>query len=615
MRLLLSALLLAACGAPSPGARAPSTGASASIEWVPWGADAFERARAEGKMVLVDVGIEGCTACRWMYEDTYEDDEVIARVRAHFVAVAVDADLRPDVGERYAAWGWPAIIVLTPDGTRVHAIRGNRRPRNFIPILDELIRRRDEGRLEADADVAVTTEPDQGELGELCSAAVGRIDATADLQRGGFGRRMRMANGAPFRWELARARARGEEARLAHATRSLDGYARMIDPIWGGIFVAAGADFTGSIPEKRTIHQAPMMAAFAEAYLATGDERHLESALGIERYLREWMSAPDGTYYATQEDAAPDLPRSMSAREYYALDDAERRRHGIPPIDHGVYTDLNALVIEAYVRLYEATREPEHLAAAVEAADALLRARQRSDGLMAQTTPNDAVAGDDRMRAFERPEHAFLEPQGPFGLALLALHSATGEARWLEAAARIAAGLARLEDRERGGFYASDDTSTSAIVPRRRPYDDNVTAARFLVRFSWAQRDDAPADRAARALRAVRPGERLERMGSNGARLVRVLEELHDGPVELTVVGSADDEDARALFAAGVHVYEPRKVVHYEAAGIRYPDQGSAAMYVCTRQACSSPVTDPADVREVALRMARVAEPFACPTP
>jgi thiol:disulfide interchange protein len=70
-------------------------------------------------VVLVDVGIEGCTACRWMDETTYADPEVATLVARHFVAIAVDAEARPDVGERYEAWGWPATIFMSPGGEQV----------------------------------------------------------------------------------------------------------------------------------------------------------------------------------------------------------------------------------------------------------------------------------------------------------------------------------------------------------------------------------------------------------------------------------------------------------------------------------------------------------------
>ena len=611
---LLPLLLAAGCGGSSAATHAstPADGPDA-IEWVPWSAQVFERAQREQRMVLVDVGIEGCTACRWMYEDTYRNSAVVERVNEHFIAVAVDADLRPDLGERYAAWGWPATIVLSPDGTQVHAIRGNSRPRNFIPILDTLIQRQRDGSLESDARTPIDTPPaEAGELTELCADGVAGLDRAADLEHGGFGRRMRLAVAAPNRWALARARTRGEVERTQFILRTLDGYSQMIDPVWGGIFVAAGPTFSGAIPEKRIIHQGPMMAAFAEASLATGESRLTDRALAIERYLREWMRAPDGTYYATQEDDAERLPAGMNARQYFELDDAARREFGVPPIDHGVYTDLNALVIEGYVRLYEATRDETHLRAATTAAEVLLRTRQRSDGLMAQTHANQEVSGDNRMRRFEAEGHAFLEPQGPFGLALLALYSATGEGRWLDAAGRIAGGLPRLQDQERGSYFASDDTTTASWIERRHPFGDNIAAARFLLRLSWATHDESLRARAQEVLLAMHPGPRISRMGTRASALVRTLEELSDGPVEFTVVGSADDPAARALFAAGVHLYEPRKVVHFEAAGVRYPDQGHAAMFICTNLACSSPVSDPADVRATADRMARVADPSSC---
>ena len=88
-----------------------------------------------------------------------------------------------------------------------------------------------------------------------------------------------------------------------------------------------------------------------------------------------------------------------------------------------------------------------------------------------------------------------------------------------------------------------------------------------------------------------------------------------DIAVDFTVLGDASDARARALFEAAVRVFEPRKVVRYEAPGVRYPDQGAPAMFICTQHACSSPVSDPEAVAETAARMARVPAPDPCPVP
>lgn len=609
--LVAMAALLVSCGRPPRAERATTPARAAAIDWQPWGLDVFERARREDRLILVDVGIEGCTACRWMYEDTYQHPDVVRRVEARFIAVAVDADAQPDLGERWQRWGWPATIVLTPSGEQILALRGNRRPRNFVPILDELIERHAAGTLTTEDPAPIEVAADApDELGVICGSAVARMRELA--REPGYGTGMQHAAGKPVRWEILRGRARDEEARTAHALETLAGYSEMIDPVWGGIFVAARPGFVDPIPEKRTIHQAPVLAALAEAHLQTGDARWLEEAAGIDRYLREWMRAEDGTFFATQEDEAPSLPRGMSASDYYALPDAERRRYGIPPIDHAVYTDLNALVIEAYVRLYQATGDAAHLELAVRAAEVLLRERQRPEGWMAQTAGAALVRDDERMRDFVADERAFLKPQGPFGLALLALHSATGEARWLEAASRVAAGMSRLEDAERGGYFASDASSTDAVLGRRKPLAENLQAARFLNRLGWATHDTALREHARRTVLSVLPEIRVDRLTAGASLVAQAIEELLYGPVDLTVLGAPDDPAARALFEAAQRAGEPRGVVRYERAGVRYPDQGRAAMFICSDTACSSPIFDTAEVAATAARMGRVDEPAPC---
>jgi uncharacterized protein YyaL (SSP411 family) len=146
------------------------------------------------------------------------------------------------------------------------------------------------------------------------------------------------------------------------------------------------------------VQEAHALAAFAEGYHVTGDARWLEAARSVHRYLRDWMLAPEGTFYSTQQDDAPRLPSSMSAREYYELPDAERRRYGIPAIDHGIYTDQNGPVVAAYVRLYEATGDRESLEIARRAADVLLRERQQASGVVLQFRADGAVRADERLR-------------------------------------------------------------------------------------------------------------------------------------------------------------------------------------------------------------------------
>jgi uncharacterized protein YyaL (SSP411 family) len=593
-------------------AEAPS---GASIAWESWGIGAFERARAENRMVLVDVGIEGCTACRWMFEDTYRDPEVVARVNEHFVAVSVDANVRPDLGDRYARWGWPATIVLSPEGTQVLAIRGNKRPRNFIPILDELVDRHLRGALEAEASDPIPEPVDDSALAAVCGDVEGRLSSLRDTEHGGYGQ-LKGIGLAPVEHAFLRAHLTGDATLREHALRTLEGWTRLVDPVWGGVFVAARRpDWTQPIPEKRTVHQAAALFGFAEAFMVTGDAGWLAHAQDVHRYLSSVMQHADGSWYATQEDLAPGLPRGMSAADYYELGDDERRRYGMPPVDHGIYTDLNGMVIRGYAHLFEATGDDAWRVEATTAADALLAARQDSAGWMRQSTHHETLGTDDRMRVFEADAcgRVYLKAQPYFGLALVELYRVTGEERYREAAIRIAdAMIAELADADVGGFFATTRGDTDALVPRDKPFYDNLAAVRFLLALHVDSHDDAHRAAADEALLFVAQPSAVRRRGPRVADLALAIEELSLGPVELSVV-TRDRElaEARALFAAGRGVYEPRKALHYEMPG-RYPDLGRPAVFVCSNDACSSPVYEPEGIAAAAARFAEAETSRGC---
>lgn len=121
IRLFAFAALLLAEGTVTsqPPEKTAAAASAAAVAWQPWSSEAFARAKREQRLVLVDVGIEGCTACRWMHQETYRDPDVARRIRERFVPVSVDADTQPDLGERFEEWGWPATIVLTPTAPSV----------------------------------------------------------------------------------------------------------------------------------------------------------------------------------------------------------------------------------------------------------------------------------------------------------------------------------------------------------------------------------------------------------------------------------------------------------------------------------------------------------------
>src|SRR5437868_5053890 len=94
------------------------------VDWYPWGDDAFARARAEDKPVLLSVGYAACHWCHVMEHESFEDDATAQLMNELFVSVKVDREERPDVDAVYmdavvsltGQGGWPMTVFLTPAG-------------------------------------------------------------------------------------------------------------------------------------------------------------------------------------------------------------------------------------------------------------------------------------------------------------------------------------------------------------------------------------------------------------------------------------------------------------------------------------------------------------------
>ncbi len=94
------------------------------VDWYPWGPEALERARREGKPIFLSIGYAACHWCHVMERESFEDEATARDLNAHFVPVKVDREERPDLDAVYmdavqqmtGQGGWPMSVVLTPDG-------------------------------------------------------------------------------------------------------------------------------------------------------------------------------------------------------------------------------------------------------------------------------------------------------------------------------------------------------------------------------------------------------------------------------------------------------------------------------------------------------------------
>ena len=71
------------------------------VDWFPWGDEAFAKAKAENKLVLVSIGYSSCHWCHVMEHESFENDTVAKQMNDHYVCIKVDREERPDIDQVY----------------------------------------------------------------------------------------------------------------------------------------------------------------------------------------------------------------------------------------------------------------------------------------------------------------------------------------------------------------------------------------------------------------------------------------------------------------------------------------------------------------------------------
>jgi uncharacterized protein YyaL (SSP411 family) len=526
---------VASAGAPGPTADPEEQGPSAAprgpLAWASLDAAAFTRARAEGRLVVIDGSAEWCHWCHVMEATTYHDPAVRRVLDERFVAVKVDVDSRPDFEERYGEWGWPATVLMTADGRELGKYRGYLPPERFVEILRAAATHPagsgPDSSAAAGAGAGAGAERAARVLGEAEIADVAawtqrQLDERWDAREGSWGRPQKVPLYWDNAWELARARA-GDATARQRALFTLDRQRGIVDPTWGGICqYSTDGDWEHPHYEKLMTYQAGAIDNYATAYALTRDAAWLRTAQAVRGFVDGFLTTPEGGF-ATTMDAdlnAHDATRPfMTGRDYNARSDAGRRALGIPRVDAHEYGRENGLAIAAYVTLHEASGDATALAAAERAAKRILATHATERGGITHGA-----------RGEEEPGRVlYLADNAAFGFALVRLHEATHDPAYLDAAKRIASFLTTdLLDAKAGGFVAStpDPNAVGVFATPRKPFEDGVMALRFLARLARLDPNAAWRDAIARSLATVANRRAVEDRGRMVGDLLLALDEI-----------------------------------------------------------------------------------------
>jgi len=300
------------------------------VDWYPWGDEAFARARAEDKPILLSIGYSACHWCHVMERECFENDDIAALMNASFVNVKVDREERPDVDDVYmravqlmiGRGGWPLTVFLTPAGEPFHG--GTYFPpvdRHGMPglprVLDAIARAYRERPEEVAKATAQLLAGVQGE--EQATSGDVVLDPTlprraaeallrhVDQAEGGLGDAPKFPHPRVFQLMLRQWAASGRQDLfdVVDLTCRRMAAGGMYDQIGGG-FHRYSVDARWLVPhfEKMLYDNAELPRLYLELHQATGDPAHRRVvAETLDYLLREMRHGDGGFFSATDADS------------------------------------------------------------------------------------------------------------------------------------------------------------------------------------------------------------------------------------------------------------------------------------------------------------------------
>lgn len=291
------------------------------VDWYEWSSEAWDKAKAEDKPVLVSIGYSSCHWCHVMERESFENEDVAVIMNENFVCIKVDREERPDIDQIYmdavhalgVQGGWPLNVFVTPDQkpffggtyfstdlwkqvlTNINLAFHKQRERleETAEELSKHLQRNEIAGLES------TGAP--ADLKNDLQTIYSGLDKKFDKEWGGIDKAPKFVMPAVWLWLLRYYHLTQDESALLQLNLTLKRIAHggIYDQIGGG-FARYSVDAYWFAPhfEKMLYDNAQLLSLYAEAYAITKDEEYKAVVYETFDWLQREMTSDGGGFYS-----------------------------------------------------------------------------------------------------------------------------------------------------------------------------------------------------------------------------------------------------------------------------------------------------------------------------
>jgi len=630
------------------------SGELGAVNWLPWGREAFEKAREENKLLFVSISYPACRGLVNMERVLFVDPGFIETVNSRFIPVRMDREMFPATDFVYMSaavairkeGGWPNNMFLTPDLDPVISV-GYGKPPDMVKVMNDV----DALWLKSTPQVRAHA----AHIGKVIKIHLETVDKTReerdpdleklrismDMNQGGFGTGSKFPMAGVMEFLLME----GNDDGFIKLT--LDKMARggIFDHVGGGFFrCTVDRGWENPQFEKLLCDNALMASLYSHAASALDDGVYEYTARKtldfIEREFGEGLDggfagsigddgAEDGEYYTWSMEEAREVARDDQFLEDYGFTGKGdisliEGAGGIPRIIHtgksiprriGVRLGTEALARMKKARevrqgIYRdekviAAWQGMAISAFAKAAVTLDDSHYLAVALKAGEFAMNSIGWSHCVFGGKRKGRINLEDGAYMAMAYWDLFEATGEEKWLAACREMTDASRQKFATGDGGYFMVDNSE--GLIARPRNYEDQPypSAAAVLGRVDWRlsialgqpERAKYSADTAINLLLSLNGG------GMLGGEAMSLHREVFSSTVEILYSFTESELDRRRWMQSGHHRRWGTARIPLGAASLnrvlsfgRKPTDVSRA-FVCFNRSCDSPATSPDELK------------------